>query len=141
MKWFAVMLAVTLSAPVRAEDASAAPDPMLAKTKDGDPFSIEENDRLSLAVVHEYRPAEVIERLSYLFAYWKKRFNISSEWHDNRVFLSGSLYGIKIQAMFTVTESSVSGFAHDPGWPWRGQVLGYVDRKLKKYLNLTYDDP
>ncbi len=139
MKWIAVSLVVALSAAARAADAS--PEAALAKPHEGDPFSIDEEGRLSLAVPHSYARGEVVERLGYLFAYWKKRFNITSEWHDDRVFLSGSLYGIKIQAMFTVADGSVVGFAHDPGWPWRSQVLSYVDRKLKKYLHPTYDDP
>ena len=38
-------------------------------------------------------------------------------------------------------ESGVTGFARDPGWPVRSQVLKYVDRKLKKYMHPTYDEP
>ncbi len=131
---------MTLGAPALADDV-ARPAGALAVPHDGDPFAIDEADRLSLSVAHTYLRAEVIERLGYLFAYWKKRFNITSEWRGDRVFLSGAIYGVKIEALFAVSESSVTGFARDPGWPWRSQVVGYVDRKLKKYLHPTYDDP
>lgn len=127
-----------------AEDAASEPDPELAALAvpaEGDPFSIEPKGRLSLAVKHTFVRTEAATRLSYLLAYWKKRFNIESEWRGDRVFLTGRVYGIKIQAMFAINDSSVVGFAHDPGWPWRGQVQSYVDRKLKKYLNLNYDEP
>lgn len=106
-----------------------------------EPFSIQEEHRLSLSVPHHYAHAEVVERLGYLFDYWKKRFNISSQWRGDRVYLSGSIYGIKIEALFDVSDSQVVGVARDPGWPWRGKVVAYVDAKLKKYLHPTYDEP
>ena len=66
---------------------------------------------------------------------------IVSEWRGDRVFLSGSVYGIKIEALFAIDGAHVTAFATDPGWPWRGQVTNYVDRKLKKYMHPTYDEP
>lgn len=141
MRCLALTLVLLCSASAAADDLPPAPDPGLAVPAEGDPFSIAEPGRLSIAVKHAYVRTEAATRLSYLLAYWKKRFNIVSEWRGDRVFLSGSVYGIKIQALFTINDSSVVGFAHDPGWPWRGQVQDYVDRKLKKYLNQNYDDP
>lgn len=138
----AVSLVLLSGAPALAEDPPPpAPEPVTAAAPEGDPFAIDETGRLSIAVTHRYARAAAKERISYLLAYWKKRFNIASEWRGDRVFLSGHVYGIKIQAMFDVGDSAITGFAHDPGWPWRGQVTGYVDRKLKKYLNPNYDDP
>ncbi len=113
----------------------------LAIPADGDPFSISPKGRLAVVAKHTFVRTEAVTRLGYLLSYWKKRFNIESEWHGDRVFLSGSVYGIKIQAMFAINETAIVGFAHDPGWPWRGQVQNYVDRKLKKYLNVNYDEP
>lgn len=136
-------LLVFVSAPAVAEDD--APDDAalqsLAAPAEGDPFAIEETGRLTIAVSHAFARSEAATRLSYLLAYWKKRFKIANEWRGDRVFVSGSVYGIKIQAMFAINDSRIVGFAHDPGWPWRGQVHAYVDRKLKKYLSLNYDDP
>ncbi|MDP1822099.1 MAG: hypothetical protein Q8L48_02620 [Archangium sp.] len=143
MKRGVFSLVVLLSAAALADDLPKV-DPALAELAvplDGDPFSIDEHGRLSIAVNHGFARPEAAARLGYLLSYWKKRFNIASEWRGDRVFLSGSVYGIKIQAMFAINDSSVVGFAHDPGWPWRGQVQHYVNRKLKKYLNVNYDDP
>lgn len=144
MKRAGFSLVLILSASALGEDLVPAPDAALAELAvpvEGDPFSIDAQGRLSVAVNHGFARTEAAARLGYLLAYWKKRFNIASEWRGDRVFLSGSVYGIKIQAMFAINDSSVVGFAHDPGWPWRGQVQNYVDRKLKKYLNVNYDDP
>ncbi|MBL8915184.1 MAG: hypothetical protein JNM17_31060 [Archangium sp.] len=135
MKWLAAIAVLFTSVSAfAADDDVAAP-------RDGDPFTIGESNRLSLSCPHAFAKTEVVQRLGYLFAYWKKRFNIKSEWHGDRVFLSGSVYGIKIEAIFAIDETNVTAFASDPGWPWRGQVIGYVDRKLKKYMHPTYDEP
>lgn len=106
-----------------------------------DPFEIPEEGRLEINVGHHFALAQVVERVGFLLAYWKKRFDIASEWRGNRVFLSGKVYGIKVEAVFEVSATAVSGFAKDPGWPWRGQISAYVDAKLKKYLHPTYDEP
>jgi hypothetical protein len=137
-------LVLVFGARALADDSLPVLEPALAALAipaEGDPFVIDVAGRLSIAVSHAFARPEAAARLSYLLAYWKKRFNVEAEWHGDRVFLTGSVYGIKIQAMFAINESSVVGFAHDPGWPWRGQVQNYVDRKLKKYLNVNYDDP
>ncbi len=138
----ALSMVLLLGAVATAEDVS--PDPALAELAvpaEGDPFSISETGRLSVAVKHAFGRPEAVTRLGYLLAYWKKRFNLVAQWRGERVFLSGAVFGIKIQAMFAINDSSVVGFAHDPGWPWRGKVQEYVDGKLKKYLNANYDDP
>jgi hypothetical protein len=145
MRRWALSVVIFVSATAAAE-APPLPrtDPALAELAvpvEGDPFSIDAEGRLSIAVKHGFARNEAAVRLTYLLAYWKKRFKIESEWRGERVFLSGTVMGIKIQAMFAINDSSVVGFAHDPGWPWRGQVQSYVDRKLKKYLDLNYDDP
>lgn len=141
-----VLTSVLLFGAIAVADDSAPSEPeaelaALAVPAEGDPFSIDAKGRLSVVAKHSFVRTEAVTRLGYLLAYWKKRFNIESEWHGDRVFLSGSVYGIKIQAMFAINDSNVVGFAHDPGWPWRGQVQSYVDRKLKKYLNVNYDEP
>lgn len=127
MKWLAFTIVMTLGSFARAESA--------------EPFEVAQADRLSLSVNHHFNHEEVIARLSYLLEYWKKKYNIVSEWRGDRVFLSGSIYGVKIEALFAVSESSVTGFAKDPGWPWRGKVVAYVDSKLKKYLNPNFEEP
>lgn len=134
---------VAIAAPAFAGDPrDAAADVATAVTTPrADPFEIEDEGRLTISVHHAFALAEAIDRLGYLLSYWKKRFNIQSEWRGNRVFLTGAVYGVKVQAMFEISETAVTGFARDPGWPWRGQISSYVDRKLKKYLSPTYDDP
>ncbi len=135
MRWFAVTTVLLTASLARADDA-----PVL-HAEDGDPFSIGETNRLNISVAHAFAKSEVIERLGYLLAYWKKRFNITSTWRGDRVFLSGSVYGIKVQALIQIDAKGVNAFASDPGWPWRGQIVSYVDQKLKKYLHPTYDEP
>ena len=141
MRSFLAMLAVATSVSALAQDRAPVDAALLVAPVEGDPFAITEIGRLSVSVGHHFPRSEAAQRLGYLLDYWKKRFNIDSEWRGDRVFLSGTVYGIKIQAMFAISDAGVVGFARDPGWPWRGQVMHYVDGKLRKYLNPTYDDP
>jgi hypothetical protein len=137
-----VLTLVAFAAPALADEPlDTAAEVATAVTPTPAPFEIAEDGRLSIAVRHTFALSEAIDRLGYLLSYWKKRFNIESEWRGNTVFLSGAVYGVKVQARFEVSESAVTGFARDPGWPWRGQISGYVDRKLKKYLSPDYDEP
>ncbi len=132
MHWLALTLAVLTSAPVGAEDAALDP---------AEPFRIGEAGRISVSVGHGYALEEALARLGHLLGYWKERFKIASEWHGNRVWLTGSLFGFKVRAVFSVSEAEVVAVASDPGWPWRRKAEGYVEEKLKKYLHPTYDEP
>ena len=102
----------------------------------GDPFFIDQARTLRVVVSHPFARSEAAGRQ----AYWKSRFNISSQWRGGRVFVSGSVYGVEIEALFAIGDSSIVAIANDPGWPWTDKVGDYVDRKLKKYLHPTYDD-
>ena len=101
---------------------------------------IDQARTLRVVVSHPFARSEAADRLAYLLAYWKSRFNISSQWRGGRVFVSGSVYGVEIEALFAIGDSSIVAIANDPGWPWTDKVGDYVDRKLKKYLHPTYDD-
>lgn len=105
------------------------------------PFEVAEENRISVSVAHHFARSEALERLGYLLDYWKRAFNIRHEWRGNQVFISGSIFGLKVKAQFSVTDEAVVAVAADPGWPWRGRAEGYVTGKLKKYMHPTYDDP
>ena len=114
MQRAALSLVLILGASAWADDPLPVIDPALAALAipaEGDPFVIDVAGRLSVAATHTFTRTEAVARLSYLLAYWKKRFNIEAEWHGERVFVSGSVYGLKIQAMFAINDSSVVGFA------------------------------
>ena len=139
MRSLVVIVGLVCASVARANDAQTTDE--LTLPQDGDPFSIEEKSQLKLSVGHRLQSVEVVTRLHCLLDYWKIRFNIVSEWHGNRVFLSGRIYGVQIRALFAVNDSTVSGFAKDPGWPWRNQVVNYVNSKLKKYLHPDFEEP
>lgn len=133
-------LATTFVPAALANEDLARAEATLAAPHEGDPFAIAPKDRLTLAVPHTYARAEAMVRLTHLLEYWKKRFDISSEWRGERVFVSGKVLGVKIQALFAIEDSAIVGVATDPGWPLRDQVMSYVDKKLKKYLHPTYEE-
>lgn len=106
-----------------------------------EPTSQSAEQRLQVRIHHSLSRAEAHARLSFLLRYWEERFHIQNRWSEDQVYLSGSLLGLPVEASFFVRDTDIIGDAKDPGWPLRGQVLSYVDRKLRKYLHPTYAEP
>ncbi len=96
---------------------------------------------VTFLVPHHFARAAARERIRQLLAYWHARFGITSQWNGDRVFMSGSIFGVDIRALLDVSDSCVRGTAADPGWLWRSPGTSYVEPKLKKYLHPTYDEP
>lgn len=128
MRRVLVVSLLALSAPCFADDAA-------------EPFTIDASRALKLSVGHAFERPEARERVGYLLAYWARRFGIASEWRGDRVFLTGQVWGIDIKAVFTVEDHAVRALAHDPGTMFASAAHGYVNRKLRKYLHPTYDEP
>lgn len=132
------MLGLTLALAV----LGSAPEQVeAAELEQEGPFSIADEGRVTVSVSHAWRLDEALERVGHLLSYWKERFKVQAEWHGSRVWLTGSLLGRQIRAVFLVTDSQVVGIAADPGWPLRGRIQPYVEAKLKKYLHPTYAEP
>lgn len=136
MRWLFVTLAVLASAPAAAQARAVG-----VEATGAEPFTIADEGKISVVVPHAFALEEALERLANLLAYWKDRFRIAAEWHGNRVWLTGALFGLNVRAVFAVHEGEVVAIASDPGWPWRSRAEGYVENKLKKYLHPTYADP
>jgi hypothetical protein len=96
---------------------------------------------LEFKISHTFERTEARERVRQLLHYWKERFGVVSEWSGDHVLMSGRVYGVEIIAALDVTDGEVVGVARDPGFFWRGQAHSYVEGKLKKYLNPSYQDP
>lgn len=105
-----------------------------------EPFSIDDSKALKLTVGHAFELSEARERVGYLLAYWSRRFGVESEWHGDRVFLTGQVFGVDVRAVFTVEERVVRAKAFDPGTVFASAAQRYVSRKLRKYLHPTYDE-
>lgn len=137
VKPFVVAPSLTALAPV-----PSAIEPLEAtQTNEPEPFSLHGDNRVTLKVEHHFTRADARERVSQLLNYWARRFGVKSEWRGYRVFLSGRVLGIDIQALFDVTDHDVLAHASDPGTVLRGSAEAYVEKKLRKYLSPTYDEP
>lgn len=138
----AALIAVTLFAvPAPAGDSAtekAQPKPEAGQIE---PFVIDREHSISLKVAHHFERAIARERVTQLLEYWGRRFGVKSSWLGDRVFMSGTVFGIDINAHFDVTDYAVVGLASDPGWFWRGRATSYVEKKLRKYLHPNYDEP
>jgi hypothetical protein len=106
-----------------------------------DPFALDVASAIKLSVGHTFDRAVARERIGYLLEYWGKRFGVQSEWHGDRVFLTGRVLGVEIKAIFSVQEKAVFAMAYDPGTFLASAAQSYVNKKLRKYLHPTYEDP
>ncbi len=114
----------------------------LAQEQEPEAPVIEKSEKaINVAVPHHFARGEAITRLGYLLEYWHKAFDVRAEWHGDQVIISGSIFGMKVHALFQVTDKEVLAVAADPGWPWRGRAQNYVSAKLKKYMHPTYAEP
>jgi Putative polyhydroxyalkanoic acid system protein (PHA_gran_rgn) len=105
------------------------------------PFELVSKKPLTLSVTHAFERSEARRRIEYLLEYWQKRFSVHNVWQGDRVYLSGRIYGMDIRAYFDVEAAQVSAKAEDPGFFMRGTTREYVEKKLKKYLSPTYEEP
>jgi hypothetical protein len=144
---FCVLLAVVLSPAVHAQEhaagnsgGSAAQAQIIERDINAPPAKPGET-RLHFKVSHSHSRAEARARVGYLFDYWKKRFGVVSRWEGDKGVATGNIMGITFTAWFEVTDTSVGGDTTDPGFFTRGIAYAYIDKKLKKYMNPTYDDP
>jgi len=120
--------------------AVMAPQPEAAEATAADPFEVVHERSLSLKVSHELDRDAARERVAQLLNYWDERFGVKSEWHGFRVFLTGTVLGIAIRALFEVETGDVLAMAEDPGTIFSGAARRYVDGKLRKYLHPTYQE-
>jgi hypothetical protein len=132
------MVRALLLSTLFATAAWAGPDDDAAITV---PFVIEATSALRLTVAHAFERPVARERITYLLNYWAGRFGVKNEWHGDRVFLSGKVWGVEIRAVFTVQEKAVQAIANDPRTMLASAAQGYVYKKLRKYLHPTYEDP
>lgn len=132
------MVRALLLSTLFATTAFAGPD---EASGDSEPFVIETSSALKLTVAHAFERPVARERITYLLNYWSDRFGVLNEWHGDRVFLSGKVWGVEIRAVFTVQEKAVMAMANDPRTMLASAAQGYVYKKLRKYLHPTYDDP
>lgn len=144
-RWPSTLLALALAglpASALADDmgpgASIVAAPPLAASPA--PFVIPSAGRMQLAVMHSWPVTEARERIGYLLAYWKQRFDINAEWRGDTAYLTGRVFGVKVRATFELSADQVVARAEDPGAFWRGRISDYVRGKLKKYLHPTYDE-
>jgi hypothetical protein len=129
-----VLLTVGRAGAAWADEAAALPLERFS-------FEATPTPPLTLEVPHPFGRAFAHERIVQLLNYWHARFGVSSQWRGDQVFITGEVFGVVVKALLEITDSCVQAVANDPGLVWRGTGVSYVERKLKKYLHPTYDEP
>jgi hypothetical protein len=95
---------------------------------------------LAIEAPHSLSRDEARQRVQELLDYWCNRFGVQKRWSGDTALVHGQVMGVSIDAELVVGDHEVFATASDPGLLLRGAALDYVGRKLRKYLNPSYED-
>lgn len=74
-------------------------------------------------------------RVEALLSYWKRKYNVASEWSGLGATIKGKAVGVTLDGRLTVEPHRIAGEATDPGMLLRGQAQKYLTRKFAEYLD------
>jgi hypothetical protein len=97
--------------------------------------------KMVFKVDHHFSVADARARTQMMLDYWKKAYGVRSSWEGDRVYISGRVIGVQIDAFIDVTPESVGGEGADPGFLMRGVARDYVQKKLQKYMHPEFREP
>jgi|688.fasta_scaffold1532949_2 hypothetical protein len=78
---------------------------------------------------------EARKRVEALLGYWKRKYNVVSEWNAGGATMKGKAMGVTIDGQLAIEEKRIAGEASDPGMLLRGQAQKYLTRKFAEYLD------
>lgn len=78
---------------------------------------------------------EAKKRVEALLGYWKRKYNVASDWNGLGATMKGKAMGVTIDGKLAVEEKRIAGEASDPGMLLRGQAQKYLTRKFAEYLD------
>jgi hypothetical protein len=97
--------------------------------------------KMAFQVGHHFSVADARARTRMLLDYWQRAYGIRSNWQGDRVYISGRVIGVEIDAFIDIRSDSVGGEGVDPGPLMRGIARDYVQKKLQKYMHPQYQEP
>ena len=75
------------------------------------------------------------KRVMALLAYWKRKYNVASQWDGFKATMNGKAVGVSIDGNLEVQGHRLACEAADPGFLLRGQAQKYLTRKFAEYLD------
>jgi hypothetical protein len=100
-----------------------------------------DEQKMVFKVGHHFSVADARARTQMMLDYWKRAYGVKSSWQGDRVYISGRVLGVQIDAYIDVRTDSIGGEGSDPGPLMRGIARDYVQRKLQKYMHPQYLEP
>ena len=90
---------------------------------------------MKIEIAHKLKPADAKARMKELGAYWEKKYGIKPSWTKDSAKVAGSIMGFKFDAVMEVAKAAVTLEGPDPNFLIRGKVTGYLEHKMKEYLD------
>ena len=90
---------------------------------------------MKIEIPHKLKPADAKARMKELGEYWSKKYGIKPSWSKDSAKVTGSIMGFSFDAVLDVAKEAVSLEGPDPNFLVRKKVVGYLEHKLKQYLD------
>jgi hypothetical protein len=90
---------------------------------------------MKIEVPHELKAADARSRMKELGLYWEKKYGIKPSWTKDSAKVKGSIMGFSFDAVLDVAKAAVTLSGPEPNFLVRKKVIGYLEHKLKEYLD------
>ena len=90
---------------------------------------------MKLEIPHKLKAADAKARMKELGEYWAKKYGIKPSWSKENAKVSGSIMGFSFDANIALEKDQVILSGPEPNFLVRKKVIGYLEHKLKEYLD------
>lgn len=90
---------------------------------------------MKIEIPHELKAADAKSRMKELGLYWEKKYGIKPSWTKDSAKVKGSIMGFSFDAVLDVAKEAVTLSGPEPNFLVRKKVIGYLEHKLKEYLD------
>jgi Putative polyhydroxyalkanoic acid system protein (PHA_gran_rgn) len=79
-------------------------------------------------------PAEARRRVDRLADNLTRKYGFAKTWSGDRLFMTGKISIVKLQALAVFPPGMVRLDVSDPGLLWRGRAKALIDEQMRTYL-------
>lgn len=90
---------------------------------------------MKIEIPHKLKAADAKARMKELGAYWNKKYGVKPAWTKDTAKVVGKIMGFSFDAQLDVEKSAVVLEGPDPNFLIKKKVVGYLEHKLKEYLD------
>lgn len=90
---------------------------------------------MKIEIPHTLKAADAKARMKELGAYWNKKYGVKPVWTKDTAKVVGKIMGFSFDATLEIAKGAVSLEGPDPNFLIKKKVVGYLEHKMKEYLD------